>query len=116
MRRTRVRGRARATPTRGYRSKLEADYADELERERLAGEIVSWEYERLKLRLADGTWYTPDFWVTALSGEFEIRETKGHKFQAGMIKLKVAASLYPCFTFILVERAGRAFQQTEIDV
>lgn len=61
-------------------------------------------YESIKLRLADRTWYTPDFAVIRLGGaRMEFYEVKGswkapHQ-EDSRVKLKVAAELYPQFTF-----------------
>jgi len=58
-------------------NKLEARYSGHLELERRAGRIVFWRFESLKFRLADRTWYTPDFYVMRADGGIEIHEAKG---------------------------------------
>lgn len=60
-------------------------------------------YEACKLRLADRTWYTPDFIVWMQDGNDRAYEVKGswkapHQ-EDSRVKLKVAAELYPQFTF-----------------
>lgn len=61
-------------------------------------------YESIKLRLADRTWYTPDFAVLRIGGpRIEFYEVKGswkapHQ-EDSRVKLKVAAELYPQFHF-----------------
>lgn len=60
-------------------------------------------YEAIKLRLADRTWYTPDFIVWMKDGNDRAYEVKGswkapHQ-EDSRVKLKVAAELYPQFTF-----------------
>lgn len=57
----------------------------------------------IKLRLADRTWYTPDFVVWMANGADCIFEVKGswkapHQ-EDSRVKLKVAADLYPQFQF-----------------
>lgn len=57
----------------------------------------------IKLRLADRTWYTPDFVVWMANGADCIFEVKGswkapHQ-EDSRVKLKVAAELYPQFQF-----------------
>lgn len=56
----------------------------------------------VKLRLADRTWYTPDFvvWTDAGVHVWEIKGSwKSPHQEDSRVKLKVAAELYPQFTF-----------------
>jgi len=46
-----------------YRSKWEAAYAQELEAQKRAGEILDWWYEPFALKLTEGVRYRPDFLV-----------------------------------------------------
>lgn len=59
-------------------------------------------YESIKLRLADRTWYTPDFvvWTGAHVNVYEVKGSwKAPHQEDSRVKLKVAAELYPQFTF-----------------
>jgi hypothetical protein len=68
---------------------------------------VEWyKFEGLKLRLADNTFYTPDFVVMAADGVLECHEVKGHWQDDARVKIKVAASLYP-FRFFAVKKQTR---------
>lgn len=89
---------------RVYKSKLESEYAQVLEIRRLGGDIQWWKYEPIKLRLADGAWYTPDFMYLDSGGQIHIHETKGFWREAAKVRIKVAASLYPLFRFTAVMR------------
>lgn len=94
-----------ATPPRhSPMNKLEAAYAQKIELERLAGMWQWWAYEPIKLRLAAGAWYTPDFALLDPGGHLIIHETKGHWREAAMVRIKVAAELYPFFRFVAVTR------------
>lgn len=94
------RFRARTQPRRdGSMNKLEAKYAGVLELRKKAGEISAYWFEGLKLRLADRTFYTPDFVVQLADGSLELHETKGHWEEDARIKVKVAAAQYP-FRFV----------------
>jgi hypothetical protein len=85
----------------GVMNKTEAAYdAHLLELER-AGEVLWRKFEAVKLRLADNTFYTPDFAVLTRSCVFELHEVKGFWQDDARVKIKVAASLYP-FRFIAV--------------
>ena len=82
---------------------LEARYAGHLEAQRRAGRIVFWKFGELKLRLADGTWYTTDFYVMYQDGHIEIHETKGWMRDDANVKIKGSAEKFPEFTFVLVK-------------
>ena len=89
---------------RGYASKLESHYAQHLETLKYIGEIVDFWYEPVKLRLADSTFYTPDFLVEVEHRVLEFRECKGWMRDDANVKLKVAAALVPWARFVLVRR------------
>lgn len=63
-------------------------------------DAVIW-FEQIKLRLADGCWYIPDFIrYSALTGEFCIYEVKGrHIWDDSKVKFKCAKEQYPHFEF-----------------
>jgi hypothetical protein len=57
-------------------------------------------FEQIKLRLADKTYYTPDFWVLGDDDVLEFHETKGGPWMDdARVKIKVAAERYPQFRF-----------------
>lgn len=102
----RVAGRARPRPVPGSMNKTEQAYADHLRLRMLAGEILSYEFEPLKLKLADKTYYTPDFMVVGNDGLIELHEVKGFWEDDARVKIKVAAKLHWMFTFVGVMRHG----------
>lgn len=79
----------------GAMNKTEAAYGQHLEALKHAGAVVWYRFEGLKLRLADNTFYTPDFAVMAASGELECHEVKGFWQDDARAKIKVAAEMYP---------------------
>ena len=83
----------------GEMNKLEEKYSVYLEGLKQAGEILWFKFEGLKLRLADNTFYTPDFFVMLADETLECREVKGHWQDDARVKIKVAASIYP-FRFV----------------
>lgn len=85
----------------GVLNKTEQRYADHLESRKVRGEILYYAFDSLKFRLADKTFYTPDFIVMKANGEIEIHEVKGHWEDDARVKIKVAASMHP-FPFIAV--------------
>jgi hypothetical protein len=66
-----------------------------------AGQILWHKFDGIKLRLADNTFYTPDFAVLAADGVMELHEVKGFWQDDARAKIKIAAAIYP-FRFIAV--------------
>lgn len=103
-----ARAKSRPKQTPGQMNKTEADYALGLRIQVNVGDILGWQFEPIKLRLADRTFYTPDFLVQCLDGTLEFHEVKACT-SAGkvlaeddaMVKIKVAAESFPQFGFLL---------------
>lgn len=92
----------------GAMNKTEAAYAAHLELLKVAGDVQWYRFEGVKLRLADNTFYTPDFAVMAVDGVMEMHEVKGYWEDDARVKVKVAAEQYP-FRFVgLTVRAKKA--------
>jgi len=87
----------------GQVNQTEAAYAELLELRKCAGEVSWYRFEGIKLRLADNTFYTPDFAVMLSGGEMELHEVKGYWLEKARIKIKVAADQYP-FRFLGIQR------------
>lgn len=87
----------------GKMNKTEEAYAAHLELRKQAGEVLWYKFEGIKLRLADKTFYTVDFFVMPVSRELEAHEVKGFWTDDARVKIKVAAELYPVFKFIAVK-------------
>jgi len=76
-------------------NKVETTVAYELEALKRKGEITFWAYESIKLRLADRTWYTPDFFVIWHDGTAEFIEVKGGFVRDdARVKYKVAKEMW----------------------
>jgi len=94
----------------GEMNGIEKRYAAHLETRRVCGEIVSWKFEAIKLRLARATFYSPDFMVKMPDGCIELHETKGHWEDDAVVKLKVAVEMFPEFKFVVVKLTGKPKQ------
>lgn len=104
-----AKGRKRKQP--GEMNGVEKRMYAELTKDRDEGRIAEFAYESHKLRLADRTWLTVDFWVLHNDGTIEFRETKAawrdkktKQFKPRIeedaaVKLKVAAEIYPYYRF-----------------
>ncbi len=101
-----------------YRSKLEAAYATYLDGLKKAGDIQSISYEPITIRVAEGVRYTPDFLVITPDGSLTFHEVKGYTkglmASKGMVKVKVAASQWPCWKFVIVTRNRGAWECREL--
>lgn len=113
-----TQGRSPARATRrtihksGEMNRTEAKYADHLELLKRAGEISDYRFECVKLRLADKTFYTPDFMVVASDGTIEMHEVKGFWEDDARVKIKVAASEFP-FKFVAIRSKNKQFLKEE---
>lgn len=87
-------------------NRTEEAYAQTLELRRHAGDVLWYRFEGIKLRLADNTFYSPDFAVMLANGQMECHEVKGHWMEDARVKLKVAADLYP-FRFVAVKKQSK---------
>lgn len=79
----------------GQKNKTELAYELALELKRRAGDVLWYRFEGIKLRLADNTFYTPDFAVMTNACQLECHEVKGFWSDDARVKVKVAASLFP---------------------
>lgn len=87
----------------GKANSTELEYGKELEARKAAGEIIWYKFEALKLRLADNTFYTPDYAVMLASGLIECHEVKGFWEDDARAKIKIAADMYP-FRFLGIQK------------
>jgi len=87
----------------GKMNKLEAEYAKHLELRLMSGDIARWDFEPLKLRLANRTFYEPDFRVILLDGTEELHEVKGYWEDDARVKIKVAAEMHP-YSFVAIQK------------
>jgi len=97
----------------GVMNKTESAYERYLKSIEQTGDVLWYRFEGLKLRLADGCFYTPDFAVMAADGVIECHEVKGTWMDDARVKIKVAAAEYP-FRFVAVtvkpKKAGGGWQ------
>lgn len=88
----------------GQLNKTEMEYFRYLKLREAAGEVRWFKFEGIKLRLADNTFYTPDFAVMVESGQLECHEVKGGYWQDdARAKIKIAADMYP-LRFLAITR------------
>lgn len=91
----------------GQKNKTEQAYELEVLKPAMQDGSVSWyRFEGVKLRLADNTFYTPDYCVMRSDGTMEMHEVKGFWQDDARVKIKVAADMYP-LKFIAVKRRAK---------
>lgn len=105
------RGRPRHVP--GEMNKTEEAYAAHLTLQLAAGAIAWFRFESVKLKLAEKTHLTIDFFVMTAAGDLEAHEVKGFWEEDARVKVKVAAAMYP-FRFLAVQRAPGGGWKTEV--
>ena len=111
------RMRALGRKKQGEQNKTEKEYGQVLALRLQAGEIAWYKFEGIKLRLADNTFYNPDFAVMLANGEMEIHETKGFMLDDANVKIKIAADIYPFRFFVVRKKAkkdGGGFSMEEV--
>lgn len=82
----------------GEMNKTETAFAQRLELQRHAGEVLWWKFEGIKLMLAKNTSITVDFAVLPANGVLTMVDVKGSKAiftDDARAKMKVAADMYP---------------------
>ncbi len=93
-------------------NKTEQAYAGHLELLRRAGEIQKYAFEAIKLRLAEKTFYTPDFMVVT-NEQIELHDVKGFWEDDARVKIKVAAELFPEFLFVAIKKTEAGWKREE---
>lgn len=90
----------------GQKNKTEDAYGEYLRLRQIAGEVEWYKFEGLKFRLADNTFYTPDYVVMLAGGMIELHEVKGYWQDDAKVKIKVASDMYP-FRFVAVKQLAK---------
>ena len=109
---------ARPAPS-SYKSKWEERYAKQLAAEKVQGVIVAWWYEPFSMWLPGGVRYKPDFMVQYPHSErLQMVEIKGwsKNLRDGITRLKVAASIFPCFDWSIGRWKGGKFEFDTVEV
>lgn len=86
----------------GKMNKSETAFAGHLDIRKLGGEVVDWKFESIKLKLADNTYFIPDFNVEMANGDLVMCEVKRlwkgkrspHWEDDARVKIKVAAETF----------------------
>lgn len=113
MKAPRARGRAQAPERKGM-NKTERAYAQHLLCRMLDGDVAWFEFEAVKFRLADRSWYAPDFIVMRSDGMLELHEVKGAMEDDAAVKLRLMPRLYSMFRlFIVRARKGGGWDLEE---
>jgi hypothetical protein len=103
----------------GTKNKAEIRYEEEvLKPSMMAGNILWYAFEGIKLKLADRTFITIDYAVLPKSGVMELHDVKGHRaiyLDDAKVKMKVAADKFPfVFKVAFMPRGGRPWEVEEV--
>lgn len=109
------RVKARPRHEKGKMNGTEAAYASVLMARKLAGEIDRFDFEPEKLRLANNTYFEPDFRVITIDGFIEFHEVKACDRDGNFlceddarVKWKVAAEQHPMYGFRMCGRLAKS--------
>lgn len=96
--------------------KWNAAYAQYLELEKQAGRVKYWWYEAFSLWLPGQVRYRPDFLIQypdGLERKLHFVEIKGFSKNRrdGITRYKIAASLFPCFSWSMMKRAKGGWEE-----
>lgn len=100
----------------GVPNKLEARFAREVILPAIARGEITWHgFEKITLRLAKATRYTPDWDCVDVDGRLIFYETKGFWMDDARVKIKVAKEMYPMWRFVGVmwDRRRKQWQYEE---
>lgn len=98
-------------------NRTEQRYAQILECRRERGEIHKWLFEPIRLKLGPNnlTTYTPDFMTVANDGLITFVDVKGgFVMEDARLKLKMAAKLFPEFTFVMAQYKKGKWAESEL--
>jgi hypothetical protein len=99
----------------GAMNKWELRYAERCNLDIGLAELKSWEYEIIRLRIGVGRcFYSPDFVCLDVNGRVSIIEVKGWRWAAGIVRVKVAAKLYPQWDFMLAKWTTNGWEYEEL--
>ena len=101
----------------GTMNKTEKAYESFLKQKLFVGEILWFKFEAIKFRLADRTYYTPDFLVLNSKSELEAHEVKGSPaiyLDDAKVKVKTCADMYPISFFVAFPKKGSHMTQWDI--
>ena len=108
-----VKARGRTPYVPGRMNKLELQYEQFLNEQLRAGEILWHGFEKITLRLANRCTLTVDFTILTTDSFIELHDTKGHMEDDFAAKLRVAATMFPFFTFYVVRKTRDGWQVKE---
>lgn len=111
---TRARAGLRQRHQPGVMNRSEAAYAAHLDVLKRCGEVIEYWFEQFTLKLAHDTRYTPDFLVQMPDGELQLHEVKGHFEDDALVKVKVAAEMFPFRIVVVKIQHGQVIETKEI--
>ena len=97
-------------------NKTEAAYAVTLDARRYSGEVAWFKFEGIKLRLADNTFYIPDFAVMLADGALVMHEVKGFWQDDVRAKIKIAADLYPLQLIAIQAKSKKMVEDEKLNI
>jgi len=85
-------------------NKTELAFSKILDKAKIEGEILRWNFEEISLKIGPNTRYIPDFVAVMPNGRWQVFEIKGHLEDDAAVKFKTAAEKYPEISFHMLRR------------
>ncbi len=92
-------------------NKVESEFSLILEARRIANEITQWRFESVKLRLGNGCWYVPDFFIERLGLRPLFIEIKGFMRDDARVKFLAAQELHRWAMFEMWSKSKNGWKQ-----
>lgn len=92
-------------------NKTEAAYLASL---RVRADLVWIGVQNITVKLANDCRLTPDFATLDSTGKLTLIDVKGFQREDALIKMKVAARMFPMFSFLIVKREGGGWKNIEV--
>jgi hypothetical protein len=115
----RFKSYGRIRPRAGVMNRNEQNYARHLELLKHEKKILWYSFEGIKLRLADKTFFTVDFFCLNADGQLVAKEVKGRSGKSywclddAKAKVKLAAEIFP-FQFSIVWNDKGLWKEEEV--
>lgn len=108
------KGRYGQQPDSDTMNKTESLFANELRLRQTAGEVLGYVFGAMNFQLAKKCWFRPDFLVVLADHTLEFVDVKGSGPIAddSIVKIKMAARLFPFFGWAQEQRTKSGWKRT----
>lgn len=101
-------------------NKTEESYSQHLRLLHLAGDILWWGFEAMKVRIGKNCYFSPDFLVMYADSRLELHDTKGRKGKTyyaeddSIVKARATSANFPLPMFFVFRRSDGEWEKVEM--